>query len=98
MISINNTPATQWLLSACRDSVRLVSGPAKLRQDESARRQESLMYARAHAGAVTSGAPVFAAAVALGVPAGTAGAEVPTQPIAKRGVGPQPWRDAPVIT
>ena len=96
MISIQ-TPATQWLLSACRDSVRLVHGPAKLRQDESARRQESPMYASARFGAAASNAPVFAAA-ALGVPASVAGAEVPTQPIAKRGVGPQPWRDAPVIT
>lgn len=96
MISIN-TQATQWLLSACRDSVRLVNGPAKLRQDESARRRESLMYASAHFGAAASTAPAFAAA-ALGVPAFVAGAEVPTQPIAERGVGPQPWRDAPVIT
>ncbi|MDA0636526.1 hypothetical protein OUY22_24185 [Nonomuraea sp. MCN248] len=97
MISIN-PQATQWLVSACRDSVRLVDGPARLRQDEYARRQDSVSYARAHGGAAAASAPVFGAAAALGMPALVPGAEVPTQPIAKRGVGPQPWRDAPVIT
>ncbi|MEV4221610.1 hypothetical protein ACBI99_29335 [Nonomuraea sp. ATR24] len=88
MISSNMMPATQWLASACRDAVRLADGPAKLRQPKSARRQEMAFYAHAHSGAAAMSAPVR-----------IAGAEVPTQPNTKGGVrGPQPWRDAPVIT
>ncbi len=87
MISVNMT-ATQWLASACRDSVRLVHGPAKPRQEKSARRQDAAFYARAHYGAPALSAPAF-----------VAGAEVPTQQITKGGMrGPQPWRDVPVIT
>ncbi len=81
MISINMS-ATQWLASACRDTVRLADGPAKLRQQKSALSREPF-YAHAR-----PGVPVF-----------RAGAEVPTQQITKGGLcGPQPWRDAPVIT
>jgi hypothetical protein len=90
VISIEMT-ATQWLASACRDSVRLVDGPAKLRREQSARRQDPAFYARAHV-----------SAAALIAPALVAGAEVPTPQFAKftKGgmCGPQPWRDAPVIT
>ncbi|WP_327106571.1 hypothetical protein [Nonomuraea glycinis] len=87
MISIKMT-ATQWLASACRDSVRLVDGPAKLRREQSARRQDPAFYARAHFGAAALIAPVF-----------VAGNEVPTPQFTKGGrCGPQPWRDAPVIT
>ncbi|WP_336208160.1 hypothetical protein [Nonomuraea sp. LPB2021202275-12-8] len=87
MISINMS-ATQWLAFACRDAVRLVDGPAKLRQEKSARRQDSAFYAPAHVSAAALIAPAYAA-----------GAEVPTQQITKGGLrGPQPWRDAPVIT
>jgi hypothetical protein len=81
--------AMQALASACRDSVRLVDGPAKLRQEKSARIQAPAFYARAHAGiAVPQGAPVYEAGIA-----------VPTSQLTKGGLcGPQPWRDAPVIT
>ena len=87
---INTTmSATQWLASARLDAVRLVDGPAKLRQEKSARGQKSAFYARAHYGAA---APCSAPALA-------ASADMPTQPITKGGLrGPQPWRDAPVIT
>ncbi|NUW46484.1 hypothetical protein [Nonomuraea rhodomycinica] len=86
MISINMS-ATQWLASACRDTVRLADGPAKLRQEKSARSQAPV-YARVHLGAAAPSAPAFAA-----------GADVPTQQITKGGMrGPQPWRDAPVTT
>lgn len=86
MINIKMS-ATQWLVSACRDAVRLADGPAKLRQEKSARNQAAApLYA--HFGAGVPGAPVL-------VP----GAAVPTQQITKGGMrGPQPWRDAPVIT
>ncbi|MEU8245463.1 hypothetical protein [Nonomuraea sp. NPDC048916] len=86
MISIK-VSATPWLTSACRNSVRLVDGPARLRQHQSARSQATA-YALAHLGARAESAPVF-----------FAGAEVPTRQITKGGMrGPQPWRDAPVIT
>lgn len=100
MISIITQPATQWLASVCRDSVRLVDGPAKLRRHDSARSQELPMYARAHMGVAAAPSALADVAAALALPASVvAGAEVvPTQPFAKRGVGPQPWRDAPVIT
>ncbi|MFG1704079.1 hypothetical protein ACFLIM_12870 [Nonomuraea sp. M3C6] len=85
MISIK-MPAMQWLASACRDSVRLVDGPAKPRQEKSARSQAAAFYARAHFGA--QGAPVYGARI-----------ELPTNQLTKGGLcGPQPWRDAPVIT
>ncbi len=84
MISIQMS-ATQWPTSACRDSVRLVDGPAKLRQEKSARSQAPA-YPYAHFGV-------------QGVPALVTGAAVPTQQITNGGMrGPQPWRDAPVIT
>lgn len=93
-----NIAATQWLASACRDSVRLVDGPARLRQEKSVLSQESASYARAHFGGRVTGAPVFGAGVPS-APAVIAAAEVPTQQITKGGLcGPQPWRDAPVIT
>ncbi len=83
--------ATQWLASACRDSVRLVDGPAKLRREQSARRQDPAFYASAHFGAAALIAPALAA-----------GVEAPNPQFAKftKGgmCGPQPWRDAPVIT
>jgi hypothetical protein len=86
-MSINMT-ATQWLAATCRNSVRLVHGPAKLRREQSARRQAAAFYARAHSGAAALIAPALAA-----------GAEVPTPQFTKGGMcGPQPWRDAPVIT
>lgn len=86
MISIEMS-ATQWLASACRDSVRLVDGPAKLRQEKSARNQAPA-YAYAHVRADVEA-----------VPALVTGADAPTQPIANGGMrGPHPWRDAPVIT
>ncbi|WP_157549125.1 hypothetical protein [Nonomuraea candida] len=82
-------PATQWLASVCRDSVRLADGPAKLRQEKSARRQAAAFYARAHVRmAVAQGAPVFDGRI-----------ELPANQLTKGGLcGPQPWRDAPVIT
>ncbi|MEO3875958.1 hypothetical protein ABGB18_44900 [Nonomuraea sp. B12E4] len=84
MISIKMT-AAQWLASACRDSVRLVDGPAKPRQEKSARSQAAA-YARAHFG--PQGAPVFGGRI-----------ELPANQLTKGGLcGPQPWRDAPVIT
>ncbi|MER7501847.1 hypothetical protein AB0L05_01225 [Nonomuraea pusilla] len=87
MISMNMS-ATSWLASARRDSVRLASGLAKLRQEKSARCQAPASYARAHFGAAAQGAPVFVAGIAQ-----------PTNPITKGGLrGPQPWRDAPVTT
>ncbi|MET7465766.1 hypothetical protein [Nonomuraea sp. NPDC005501] len=86
MISIDMS-ATQWLASACRDSVRLANGPAKPLQEKSARSQAPA-YPRVHLGADAKSAPVFAA-----------GTDVPTQQITKGGMrGPQPWRDVPVIT
>ncbi|GGO82042.1 hypothetical protein [Nonomuraea cavernae] len=85
MISIQMS-ATPWLTFACRNSVRLVDGPARLRQHESARSQAAA-YALAHLGASADGVPV------------SAGASQPTQQFTKGGMrGPQPWRDAPVIT
>ncbi|TMR94306.1 hypothetical protein [Nonomuraea basaltis] len=89
MISIKMS-ATQWLASACRDSVRLVDGPAKLRQEKSAfRSQAPAFYARAH----------FGTAVAQGAPVYTARIELPANQLHKGGLrGPQPWRDTPVIT
>jgi len=79
--------ATQWPTSACRDAVRLVDALAKLRQEKSARIQAATPdYAHFGAGVV-------------GVPAPSTGAAAPTQQITKGGMrGPQPWRDAPVIT
>lgn len=86
MRNMTEMSATQWLASACRDSVRLASGLAKVRRDKSARSQ--LVF---HAG--------YGAAVAQGAPAYVAGADVPTPQITKGGLrGPQPWRDDPVIT
>ncbi|NRQ37175.1 hypothetical protein HII36_35865 [Nonomuraea sp. NN258] len=88
MISMKMS-ATQWLASACRNSVRLVDGPARLRQEKSARSQASA-YFRAHAGTgvFSEGAPAYHARIAL-----------PAQQLTNGGVrGPQPWRDAPVIT
>lgn len=81
--------ATQWLSSARRDSVRLADGPAKLRQEKSARIQAPAVRARAHAGvAAPQGVPVYGAGIAA-----------PTNQLTKGGLcGPQPWRDAPVIT
>ncbi|MEV4178706.1 hypothetical protein [Nonomuraea sp. NPDC049709] len=89
MISIKMS-ATQWRASACRDLVRLVDGPAKLRQEKSARSQTAAFYAHAHSGAaaVKQGAPVYNARI-----------ELPTSQLTKGGLcGPPPWRDAPVIT
>ncbi|TMR07961.1 hypothetical protein ETD86_49830 [Nonomuraea turkmeniaca] len=87
MISIQMS-ATKWLASACRDSVRLVDGPAKLRHEKSVRSQVAAFYARAHFGAAVQGAPVYAARI-----------ELPANQLTKGGLcGPQPWRDTPVIT
>jgi hypothetical protein len=81
-------PATQWLASACRNSVRLVDGPAKLRQEQSVRSQAAAFPAGAHFGTVVAGVPVYAARI-----------ELPAYQLTKGGLcGPQPWRDAPVIT
>ncbi|MEV4106714.1 hypothetical protein [Nonomuraea sp. NPDC049695] len=80
--------ATQWLASACRDSVRLVDGPAKPRQERSARSQAAAYNARAHYGAAAQAAPAYTARI-----------ELPANQLTKGGLwGPQPWRDAPVIT
>lgn len=88
MIS-RNISATQWLASARRDSVILVGGVAVVRQEKSVRSQEAAFRARAH----------YGAALVSSAPAMRAGAAVPTQQITKGGLcGPQPWRDAPVIT
>jgi hypothetical protein len=85
VISIKMT-ATQWAASACRDSVRLVDGPAKLRQEKSVRSQASAYHASAYFYA--QGAPVFAGRI-----------ELPANQLSNGGLcGPQPWRDAPVIT
>ncbi|MET9243522.1 hypothetical protein [Nonomuraea sp. NPDC003709] len=87
MISIQ-MPATQWLASACRNSVRLVDGPTKLRQEKSARSQAAAYGARAHFGAATPAAPVYTARI-----------ELPAYQLTNGGLwGPQPWRDTPVIT
>lgn len=87
MISIQMA-ATQWLASACRDSVRLVDGPTKLRQEKSARSQAAAYGARAHFGAATPAAPVYTARI-----------ELPAYQLTNGGLwGPQPWRDTPVIT
>ncbi|NJP96887.1 hypothetical protein HCN51_46975 [Nonomuraea sp. FMUSA5-5] len=88
MISIQMS-ATQWLAFACRDSVRLADGPAKLRQEKSARSQAAAFSARAHVTvAAVPGAPVYMARI-----------ELPANQLTKGGLcGPQPWRDAPVIT
>ena len=87
MISINMS-ATQWLPSACRGPVRLVDGPAKLRQQKSAHQQGSAFYAQAVFGPAASNAPARVAAF-----------EVPAQQISKGDLrGPQPWRNSPVIT
>ncbi|MGW3345236.1 hypothetical protein ACWDA3_18135 [Nonomuraea rubra] len=88
MISIQMS-ATQWLAFACRDSVRLADGPARLRQEKSARSQAAAFYARAHVGvAAMPGAPVYEGRI-----------ELPANQLTKGGLcGPQPWRDAPVIT
>ncbi|MGN9846626.1 hypothetical protein ACTMTI_51835 [Nonomuraea sp. H19] len=88
MISIEMS-ATKWLASACRDVVRLVDGPARLRQEKSARSQAAAAYyARNHFGAVAQGAPVYHARI-----------ELPANQLTKGGLcGPQPWRDVPVIT
>jgi hypothetical protein len=81
-------PAKQGLASACRISVRLVDGPAKLRQEKSARSQAAAYRARAHFGAATPAAPVYHARI-----------ELPANQLTKGGLwGPQPWRDTPVIT
>jgi hypothetical protein len=80
--------ATQWLAFACSDVVRLADGPAKPRQEKSARREASASYARAHSGAGVQGAPVYVARI-----------ELPANQLTNGGVcGPQPWRDVPVIT
>lgn len=95
MISIKMS-ATQWLASARRDSVRLVDGPARFRPEQSVFGQEPAFYAHAGLEAVL----VYGAGVAPSAPA-IAGAPsiVPTQQNTKGGLcGPQPWRDAPVIT
>ncbi|MEV6156158.1 hypothetical protein AB0L53_38030 [Nonomuraea sp. NPDC052129] len=87
MISINMS-ATPWLAFACRDLVRLADGPAKLRHQKSARRQESTVFARANHGVPAPSAPVYVAA-----------SELPIQQNTKGGLrGPHPWRDVPVIT
>ncbi|WP_188192397.1 hypothetical protein [Nonomuraea sp. SYSU D8015] len=88
MISIKMS-ATQWLASACRDSVRLVDGPAKLRQQKSVRSQAAAAYRTGHFfGAAAQEAPVYTARI-----------ELPANQLTKGGLcGPQPWRDAPVIT
>ncbi|MEU8143699.1 hypothetical protein [Nonomuraea sp. NPDC048901] len=88
MISINMS-ATPWLAFACRDLVRLADGPAKPRQQKSARRQEPAVFAHARYAAAAPSAPVYVAAAS----------ELPTQQITKGGLrGPHPWRDVPVIT
>ncbi|WP_157249598.1 hypothetical protein [Nonomuraea typhae] len=102
MIYIKEMSAMQWLASAHRDSVnRLADGPARFRRVESALfGQESVFGARK--GAIV--APVYG--VASGVEptnapviAGALSNPVPTQQITKGGLcGPQPWRDAPVIS
>jgi hypothetical protein len=80
--------ATQWLAFAHRDLVRLVDGPAKLRQEKSARSQATTSYARARFGARAQGTPVY-----------IAGIELPASQLTKGGLcGPHPWRDVPVIT
>lgn len=82
--------ATQWLASACRDSVRLVDSPATSRLEKSARSQAAAAaYARAHFGrAAVQAAPVYIGRI-----------ELPANQLTKGGLcGPQPWRDAPVIT
>jgi hypothetical protein len=82
-----NMSATQWLAFACRDSVRLVAGPVKPRQESSARSQ-AIAYPRQHIAAAGGVAPDYAARIA-----------VPASQLTKGGLcGPQPWRDAPVIT
>ncbi|MCA2227911.1 hypothetical protein [Nonomuraea aurantiaca] len=87
MINIKMS-ATPWLAFACRDLVRLADGPAKPRQDKSARRQEPSVFAHARNAAATPSALVYVAA-----------SELPTQQITKGGLrGPHPWRDVPVIT
>ncbi|MFI9556878.1 hypothetical protein [Nonomuraea endophytica] len=99
MINIKMS-ATQWLASARRDSVKLADGPAKLRREPSVFGQESAFYARASHGAGFEAVLVYGAGVAPSAPA-IAGAPsiVPTQQNTKGGLcGPQPWRDAPVIT
>ncbi|TDC88915.1 hypothetical protein E1292_45070 [Nonomuraea deserti] len=81
-------PATKWLASACRDSVRLVDGPTKSRQEKSVRSQAAA-YAHAH----------FGAAAAQAAPVYTARIELPANQLTKGGLrGPHPWRDTPVIT
>ncbi|MEV0389865.1 hypothetical protein [Nonomuraea sp. NPDC050643] len=82
-------PSTKWLASPCRDLVRLVDGPVKLRQEKSARSQAAAaFYARAHSGAVAQGAPVYIARI-----------ELPANQLTNGGLrGPYPWRDIPVIT
>ncbi|MEV5559659.1 hypothetical protein AB0L44_38920 [Nonomuraea wenchangensis] len=88
-MSIQMIAATPWLASACRDSVRLADGPAKPRQEKSARSQFAAFRARAHAGAA---APQVAAAYAGRI-------ELPASQLTNGGLcGPQPWRDTPVIT
>lgn len=92
MRNLTEMSATQWLASACRNSVRLVDGPATVRQEKSA-----LSPIASHAGLRLRAG--FGAAAAQGAPVYVAGADVPTQQITKGGLrGPQPWRDEPVIT
>jgi hypothetical protein len=80
--------ATQWAASACRDSVRLADGPAKLRQEKSVRSQAAAFRASDHSRAIAQGAPVYAGRI-----------ELPANQLTKGGLcGPQPWRDTPVIT
>ncbi|MEQ4716922.1 hypothetical protein [Nonomuraea sp. B19D2] len=87
MMSIKMS-ATQWLASACRDSVRLVDGPTKLRQERSARSQAAAYNARVHFGAAAQAAPAYIGRI-----------ELPANQLTKGGLwGPQPWRDVPVIT
>ncbi|PZG16749.1 hypothetical protein [Nonomuraea aridisoli] len=87
MISIKMS-ATKWLASACRDSVRLVYGPAKLRQECPVRSQAVVFSSRQHFAAVKEAAPAYIARIAL-----------PANQLTKGGLcGPQPWRDAPVIS
>ncbi|WP_326635376.1 hypothetical protein OIE67_55215 [Nonomuraea fuscirosea] len=88
MISIKMS-ATPWFAFACRDSVRLADGPAKPRQEKSARSQAAAFYAHAYTGvAAEQGAPVYSARI-----------ELPANQLTKGGLrGPHPWRQAPVIT
>lgn len=87
MISIKMS-AMQWLAFACRDSVRLVAGPVKPRQESSARSQAIAAFPAQHIAAAGGVAPDYAARIA-----------VPASQLTKGGLcGPQPWRDAPVIT